>query len=55
MCGWLYSVMVMWVVFILVGSRHLWGLLVEGGVLVGDGGAMVIVFLITLACGHSVC
>ena len=42
--GWSYSVMVVWVVFILVGSHRPWVLVVEGGVVVGDSGAVVIVF-----------
>ena len=45
-CVWAVSlVMVMWVVFILVGGHCLWVLIVvKGGVVVGDGGAVVIVF-----------
>ena len=35
--------MVMWVMFILVG-HCLWVIVVEGGVVVGDGGAVVVVF-----------
>ena len=47
--------MVVWVMFILVGSRRLWGLVVEGRVVLGDGGAVVIVFLVALVCGCLVC
>ena len=43
-CGGSYSVMVVWDRFILVGGRCPWVLVVEGGVVVGDGGAVVVVF-----------
>ena len=50
-CGGSYSVMVVWDRFILVGGCCLWVLVVEGRVVVGDGGAVVVVFLIVLVCG----
>ena len=43
-CERLYSVVAMWVVFILVGSRCPWVLVLEGGVVVGDDGGVVVVF-----------
>ena len=44
MCARSYSVMAVWVVFILVGGRRPWVLVVEGGVVLGDDGGVVVVF-----------
>ena len=43
-CEWSYSVVAVWVMFILVGGCCPWVLVVEGGVVVGDDGGVVIVF-----------
>ena len=39
-----WAVMVVWVMFILVGGHYLCVLIVKGGVVLGDGGAVVVVF-----------
>ena len=44
MCARSYSVVAVWVMFILVGGGHPWVLVVEGGVVVGDDGGVVVVF-----------
>ena len=44
MCVQSYLVMAVWVVFILVGGHRSWVLVVEGGVVAGDDGGVVIVF-----------
>ena len=45
-CGHIrsWAVVVMWVMFILVGSHRPWVLIVKRGVVVGDGGVFVVVF-----------
>ena len=39
-----YSVMVMWVTFIVVGGHRSRVLVLEGGLVVGDDGGVVVVF-----------